>query len=188
MRAPSIFAVAVLSISVLWTGCARKRAVTTPPSPPSAPVEAPAPPPPPAPAPIETPPPAASPFDGDLDAVNRYVAEHGLLADVYFDYDRDELRGDARSRLQLNAEFMKAQPQFVVTLEGHCDERGSIGYNVALGDRRATSSKHYVASLGVADGRMQSVSYGKERPVCTESNEACWSRNRRVHFVITARR
>jgi peptidoglycan-associated lipoprotein len=187
MRAPSILAVATLSISVLWTGCAKKPAVATPPPAPPPPVATPAPPPPP-PAPVETPAPAASPFDGDLDAVNRYVAEHGLLADVYFDYDRDELRGDARSRLQLNAEFMKAQSQFVVTLEGHCDERGSIGYNVALGDRRATSSKSYVASLGVADGRMQTVSYGKERPVCTESNEACWSRNRRVHFVITARR
>jgi peptidoglycan-associated lipoprotein len=133
-------------------------------------------------------PPAPSPFDGDLDAVNRYVTEHGLIADVYFDYDRDELRSDARSRLQQNAEFMKEQLQFVFTLEGHCDERGSIGYNVALGDRRATSSKTYITSLGVAEGRMQTVSYGKERPVCTESNEACWSRNRRVHFVITARR
>jgi peptidoglycan-associated lipoprotein len=127
-------------------------------------------------------------LDGDLDSVNRYVIEKGLIGDVYFDYDRDELRDEARARLQKNAEFMKAQTRFVFTIEGHCDERGSIGYNVALGDRRAASSKTYVSSLGVDAGRMQTVTYGKERPVCAESNEACWSRNRRAHFVITARR
>jgi peptidoglycan-associated lipoprotein len=187
MRAPSITAIVAISLSIIVSACAKKPAQTTPPPPPPAPVEAPAPPPPP-PSPVEAPAPPANPFDGDLDAVNRYVYEHGLIGDVYYDYDRDALRDDARSRLQRNADFMKEQPQFVFTIEGHCDERGTIAYNVALGDRRATSAKSYLASLGVAGARMQTVSYGKERPVCTESGEACWSRNRRAHFVITARR
>ena len=189
MRAPSIIAIAVLSVSIVLIGCAKKppKVEPVPPAPP--PVEAPAPPPPPPPPPAPPPPPpVANPLDGDLDSVRRYVADQGLVGDVYYDYDRDELRDEARLRLQKNAEFMKAQPQFVFTLEGHCDERGSIGYNVALGDRRASAANSYVASLGVAEGKMQTVTYGKERPVCTESNEACWSRNRRAHFVITARK
>lgn len=83
---------------------------------------------------------------------------------------------------------MKAQPQFVFAVEGHCDDRGSIEYNLALGDRRASSAKKYLLSLSVADGNLQTVTYGEERPVCTESGESCWSRNRRAHFVITSRR
>jgi peptidoglycan-associated lipoprotein len=189
MRTSSIVVLAALSLTLLSAGCAKKKpAQTTPPPPPPFEAPAPTPTPPPPPPPVEPPKPAPSPFDGDLDAVNRYVAEQGLLGDVYFDYDRDEIRDDARARLTRNADFMKLQPQFVFSLEGHCDERGTIGYNVALGDRRATSAKSYIATLGVADTRMQTVSYGKERPVCSESNDACWGRNRRVHFVITGRR
>jgi peptidoglycan-associated lipoprotein len=188
MRASTILGVATLSTMLLLTGCKKKQPQTTPPPPQPAPVETPAPPPPPPPAPAPAPTPPPSPFDGDLDAVNSYVNERGLIADVYFDYDRDGLRDDARARLQKNADFMKEQPQFLYSLEGHCDERGSIGYNVALGDRRASSAKGYIVSLGVADGRMKTVSYGKERPVCKEADESCWSKNRRVHFVITGRR
>jgi len=189
MRAPSIIAVFALSMILVVAGCAKKPAETTPTPPPPPPVVTPAPPPPPPPPPPVPPPaPVANPFDGDLASVNRYVEEQGLLGDVYFNYDRDDLLDDARARLQRNADFMKAQPQFVVTIEGHCDERGSIGYNLALGDRRAASAKSYVSTLGVADGRMQTVTYGKERPVCTESDESCWSRNRRAHFVITGRK
>jgi peptidoglycan-associated lipoprotein len=187
MRSLSIIAACIILMAVLLAGCAKKPAQSTPPPPPPAPIEAPAPPTAPA-EPVAPPAPVANPLDGDLNSVNRYVDEQGLIGDVHFDYDRDELRDDARSRLQRNAEFMKAHEQFVFTVEGHCDERGSIGYNVALGDRRASSAKSYVSSLGVADGRMQTVTYGKERPVCTESNESCWSRNRRAHFVITGRK
>jgi peptidoglycan-associated lipoprotein len=187
MRAPSIIAVCIVSMTVVLTGCAKKPAKSAPLPPAPAPIESPAPPA--APPEPEVPPaPVANPLDGDLDSVNRYVYEQGLIGDVYYDYDRDEIRGEARSRLLQNAEFMKAHEQFVFEVEGHCDERGSIGYNVALGDRRASAAKNYVSSLGVADGRMQTVTYGKERPVCTESNESCWSRNRRAHFVITGRR
>lgn len=185
MRTRSIVAVFVISLSLTLTGCHKKAPKVEPVPPAPAPVVTPPPPPPP---PPPAPVPVASPFDGDLDAVNRYVVEQGLIGDVLFDYDRDELRDDARARLQKNAEFMKAQPQFVFTIEGHCDARGSIGYNVALGDHRASTAKAYVGTLGVDAGRMQTVTYGKERPVCEESNEACWSRNRRAHFVITARR
>lgn len=187
MRAPSISAVCIILMVVVLAGCAKKPAQSTPPPPPPAPIEAPAPPTAP-PEPVAPPAPVANPLDGDLDSVNRYVVEQGLIGDVYFDYDRDELRDDARSRLQRNAEFMKAHEQFLFTVEGHCDERGSIEYNIALGDRRASSAKDYVSSLGVAEGRMRTVTYGEERSVCTESNESCWSRNRRAHFVITGRR
>jgi peptidoglycan-associated lipoprotein len=185
MRALSI--VAVCSMTIMLANCAKKPAQSTPPPPPPAPIEAPAPPAPP-PEPVAPPASVANPLEGDLDSVNRYVVEQGLIGDAYFDYDRDELRDDARSRLQRNADFMKAHEEFVFTVEGHCDERGSIGYNVALGDRRASTARNYVSSLGVADERMKTVTYGKERPVCAESNESCWSRNRRAHFVITGRR
>ena len=185
MRAISFFAVYVVAVAVLLTGCAKKAATTAPPPP--APIETSAPPA--APPATEVPPaPVVNPLDGSLDAVNRYVAEQGLIGDVYFDYDREELGEEARSRLQRNAEFMKAQPQFAFTVEGHCDERGSIGYNLALGDRRASAAKRYLVSLGVADGQLATVTYGRERPVCAEPNEACWRQNRRAHFVITARR
>ena len=187
MRAPSITAACIVSMTLVLAGCAKKPAKSTPPPPAPVPVESPAPPVTP-PEPEAPPAPVANPLDGDLDAVNRYVYEQGLIGDVYYEYDRDEIRDNARSRLQRNAEFMKAHEQFVFTVEGHCDERGSIGYNVALGDRRASSAKNYVSSLGVANERMQAVSYGKERPVCSESNESCWSRNRRAHFLITAKR
>jgi len=188
MRVSSFIVVVAVSASLVLSGCAKKKPQTTPPPPAQAPVEKPAPPPPPPPAPEKPPAPAVDPLDGDIASVNAYVRQHGLIDDVYYDYDQSALRDDARARLQANADFMKAHPQFLFSLEGHCDERGSVGYNVALGDRRANSAKSYIASLGVADGIMTTVSYGKERPFCTESNEACWKQNRRTHFVITGRK
>jgi peptidoglycan-associated lipoprotein len=120
--------------------------------------------------------------------VNDYVHAQGLLGDVYFDYDRSELRPEARTRLEANARFLKEHPQFVVTIEGHCDERGTIEYNIALGDRRASAAKRFLEESGVAAGTLRAVSYGKERPVCFESREDCWSKNRRAAFVITGRK
>ena len=111
----------------------------------------------------------------------------GLLGDVYFDYDKAELRDDAKSRLGRNAEFLRARPEFSFTVEGHCDERGTNEYNIALGQRRAAAAVDYIVSLGVPTTRFKTVSYGEERPFCTESNDGCWQKNRRARFVITGR-
>lgn len=130
----------------------------------------------------------ASALSGDLEKVNAYAREQGLLGDVYFDFDRYELKDAARERLRKNADFLKSNPEFLVTLEGHCDERGTNDYNLALGDRRANAAKEYMISLGVSASRFQRVvSYGEERPVCFASNEACWAQNRRAAFVVTGR-
>jgi peptidoglycan-associated lipoprotein len=108
------------------------------------------------------------------------------LQDALFDYDRSEIREDARAVLTRNSEALKQifqnYPDAIVNVEGHCDERGSAEYNLGLGDRRATAAKEFLTELGVPGSKLQTVSYGKERPVCTEANESCWQRNRRVHF------
>jgi peptidoglycan-associated lipoprotein len=107
--------------------------------------------------------------------------------DAYFDYDKFDIRGDARTALQHDAEILKrifqADPSFTVVIEGHCDERGSAEYNLGLGDRRASAAKEFLESLGVPGDRMTTISYGKDRPVCTEANEECYQRNRRAHLT-----
>jgi peptidoglycan-associated lipoprotein len=109
------------------------------------------------------------------------------LGDVYFDLDESSVRDDARSILQRNADWMKRWTSTQVTVEGHCDSRGSSEYNLALGTRRSTSVKDYLVSLGVPAERITVITKGKEQPVCTEENEACWQQNRRGHFIITAK-
>jgi len=103
--------------------------------------------------------------------------------DAYFDYDKADLRPDVRAALSKTADFLKSNPGIKVTVEGHCDERGSTEYNLGLGVRRADSVKQYIVSLGVSADRVNTTSFGKEKPFCTESNEACWQQNRRGHFV-----
>ncbi len=107
--------------------------------------------------------------------------------DAYFDYDKSELREDGRTAMQRDAEILKrifaADPSFTVAIEGHCDERGSAEYNLGLGDRRATAAKEFLVQLGVPADRLTTISYGKDRPVCTEENEACYQRNRRAHLA-----
>jgi len=105
------------------------------------------------------------------------------VKDAFFDYDRYEIRPDARDALARTAEFLRRYPEAKVTIEGHCDERGSLEYNIALGEERAEAVKKFLVSLGIAAERMNVVSYGKERPFCTEHDEACWQQNRRGHFV-----
>jgi peptidoglycan-associated lipoprotein len=105
------------------------------------------------------------------------------VRDAYFDYDKADIRPDARDALSKTADFLKANPSIKVTVEGHCDERGSTEYNLGLGQRRADAVKQYLASLGVPADRMTTVSFGKEKPFCQEHNEACWQQNRRGHFV-----
>src|SRR5215470_12915403 len=105
------------------------------------------------------------------------------VRDAYFDLDKADLRPDAREALTKTAEFLRNYPQAKVTIEGHCDERGSTEYNLALGDRRAAAVKQFLVSQGISADRMSTVSFGKEKPFCMESNEACWQQNRRGHFV-----
>jgi peptidoglycan-associated lipoprotein len=121
------------------------------------------------------PPPPAGPSDDEL-----FMRE---VRDAYFDYDKADLRPDARTALSKTADFLKNYPRFKVTIEGHCDERGSTEYNLGLGDRRASAVKQYMVSLGISADRVNTVSFGKEKPFCNESNESCWQQNRRGHFV-----
>ncbi|HEX6203290.1 MAG TPA: OmpA family protein [Thermoanaerobaculia bacterium] len=176
---------ALLLVLAGAAGCAKKKPVTAP----AADLEvasAPLTPAAPAPAPAAAAAPA-DPWSGDLESVNRYAREQGLLGDVYFAYDRADLRAEARDRLAANGRFLKEHPHFVVRVEGHADERGTNDYNLALGQNRAGSARQYVGALGVDEGRLEVVSYGKERPVCTEPSEDCWWQNRRAAFVIVGR-
>lgn len=102
------------------------------------------------------------------------------LKPVGFPYDRDSLDAVARATLKANAAAIKANPEWEVLVEGHCDERGTVPYNLALGQRRAKSVRDYYMALGIPGGRVATLSYGKERPQCAESTEACWERNRRA--------
>jgi peptidoglycan-associated lipoprotein len=106
------------------------------------------------------------------------------VQDAYFDLDKADIRSDARDALTKTAQFLRSYPQVKVSLEGHCDERGSTEYNLALGDRRAQAAKDFLVAAGIAADRVQTISYGKERPFCQDHNEACWQQNRRGHFVM----
>jgi peptidoglycan-associated lipoprotein len=126
-----------------------------------------------------TPPPAPAPQPSatDEELFSRNVK------DVFFDYDKYDVRPDQQAALQGDAQFLAQHPTMRFTIEGHCDERGSTEYNLALGDRRAGAVKQYLVSLGISADRISTVSFGKEKPFCTQSNEACWQQNRRGHFV-----
>jgi peptidoglycan-associated lipoprotein len=117
------------------------------------------------------------------EAISDVVQEVGGLLPVYFDYDRYSLRKDTKEILQRNADWLSNKTSIKVRIEGHADERGSNEYNLALGDRRARSVMMYLSDLGVT-AELSTVTYGEERPVCSESMEECWSKNRRAEFVI----
>ena len=127
------------------------------------------------------------PLAGDLAQVNAYAQSQGLIGDIFFDFDQSDLRAEARERLAKNAQWLAAHPEFTVTLEGHCDERGTNEYNLALGERRAKSTMNYLVSQGIQANRITIISYGEERPVCTEKTEACWAKNRRANFLVKPR-
>jgi len=105
------------------------------------------------------------------------------LKDIHFEYDRSDIMAGDKVILQAVADFMKAHAEVKVTVEGNCDERGTVEYNLALGVRRAHAAVAYLVSLGVPEGRLSQISYGKEKPLCTNGTEACWSMNRRDHFA-----
>ncbi len=126
-------------------------------------------------APPPPPPPTPSVSDEDLFSQN--------VKDVYFDYDKADVRGDQQSSLQADVQFLNQHANVNITIEGHCDERGSTDYNLALGDQRASAVKNALTAGGISASRIKTISYGKEKPFCTESNEACWQQNRRGHLV-----
>ena len=129
-----------------------------------------------------------APPSSSLDALQRgestATPASSPLKDVYFDFDRYDLRADSREILKANSAWLKANPSAQVQIEGHCDERGTTEYNVALGSRRAESVKDYLVTLGTSTDRLSTISYGEEVPVCREQTEECWQKNRRVRFVV----
>jgi peptidoglycan-associated lipoprotein len=116
-----------------------------------------------------------SPTDEDLFGQN--------VKDVYFDYDKSDIRADQQAALQADIAFLNQHPNISFTIEGHCDDRGSTEYNLALGDKRASSVKNALTTGGISASRIKTISYGKEKPFCMEDNETCWQENRRGHFV-----
>jgi peptidoglycan-associated lipoprotein len=109
----------------------------------------------------------------------------GALQDIHFKFDRNDLDNESRATLRRNASYLKANSSAVIEIQGHCDERGTNNYNVALGERRAHSTKMYLVSQGVSARRIHTISYGEERPFCFDSNVACWQKNRRAHFRVS---
>ena len=185
----------VLLVAVTLSACSRKGPPPAPPPPAPPPVAtAPAPPPPPpAPPRATVPPPPVQPprppSEEDVFAkktLDQLNAE-APLADVLFDYDQFAVRDDQRAALQRNADYLRRWTSVRVSIEGHADLRGTNEYNLALGERRANSVRDYLTGLGLAADRFAVVSKGEETPLCTEDSEACHERNRRAHFVITAK-
>jgi peptidoglycan-associated lipoprotein len=126
-------------------------------------------------------------LSGELPADLAELNRAGYLKDVFFETNKAELRDDTREALAANATWLRAHPSVKVTIEGHCDERNTSEYNLALGWRRANAVKDYIGSFGVEATRLATISYGEERPFATCHDESCWSQNRRARFVITAR-
>ena len=115
------------------------------------------------------------------------VFESKLLKDIYFDYDKYEIRREDEEILRENAAFLKKNPKMKIQIEGHCDERGTAEYNLALGERRANSTKKYLVSLGITSDRISTISYGEERPLDPRNNEEAWAKNRRAHIVVLSK-
>ena len=187
---------AIAAVALLAAGCAKKKVTAAPPPPPppvanAAPATTPRPTPPPAVVTERAAAPApASPYP---DAKTRARIDQLLakIEDAYFDYDKASLRPDAMKALQADStelrDILKDYPDYKLTIEGHADERGSAEYNVALGDRRAGAAKEYLVGVGIPSTQLDVISYGKEKPVCQDHDEACWQRNRRIHIVAMAR-
>ncbi|MGE5246459.1 MAG: peptidoglycan-associated lipoprotein Pal [Betaproteobacteria bacterium] len=189
-RVQRLFSTVALTaaIAIVAAGCHKKvppQAPAPPPPPPAAPAPPPPPPPPP-PAPAPAPKPLTEEEVFAQKSLEQLNAEHPL-DDAFFDLDKSDIRDDAKPALQKDAAWMQKWTSTQVTIEGHCDERGSSEYNLALGERRANAVKDYLVSLGVPAGRLATISKGKEQPFCTGHDESCWQQNRRGHFIVTAK-
>lgn len=175
----------LLSILVLW-GCPKKAEVTTSPeSQETAPSVAPAKEEPQVEQKTEPMKEEAKPEAAQEEAKERAAAASAGLQPIYFDFDKSFIRDDARPVMKANAEWLKANPKVKIKIEGNCDERGTKEYNQALGQRRATSAKKYLTDMGISAKRISLISYGKEKPICTEHTEDCWQKNRRDDFAAT---
>lgn len=190
-RDSKVLIVLVLLLTVVVSACAKKKPPVARPLPPPPAMDAPA-----APAPPPEPPkPVAEPVvvppmppedtigSKSLDDLNR----DSPLRPLYFELDSSDVSADGQKVLQANASVMKQYPGMQVTIEGHCDERGTAEYNLALGERRALAAKNYLVSLGIPADKIKTVSYGKEFPFDPGHDDGAWSKNRRAHFVITAK-
>jgi peptidoglycan-associated lipoprotein len=190
MRRTTTALLYVAIVLVLGTSaCAKRPAMTQasapPPTPPA--VVAPTPAPPAAPAPAAAAPAPAPPAPAPARPAPAEFRPAADLPDVYFDFDKSAIRPDAARVLRVSADWLAKHADQAVLIEGHCDERGTAEYNLALGDRRARAARDFLVANGVAAGRITLISYGEDRPQCTDRNEACWSRNRRAHFVVKPR-
>jgi peptidoglycan-associated lipoprotein len=177
----------VLGLSVAACGKKAPQVSVPPPVPPTVPTVAPPPPAPPPPAQPPAPPRALTEDELFAQKSLAQLNAEKPLGDVFFDLDASTIKDESRAVLTTDAAWLKRWSSVKISLEGHCDERGSAEYNLALGERRATAVRDYLLSLGVSPASIVTVSKGKEAPFCSESNESCWQQNRRGHFVITAK-
>ena len=194
-RGSHVTVVSLLILGVVLAGCAKRPATTqasapAPTAPPAAAPAVPAQPAAPPAAAAAAPRPATSAPAAPSAAVRPSPKEFAAVADlkdVFFDFDKYDIRSGDAKILDANSVWLKANPNHLVLIEGHCDERGTKEYNLALGERRAKSTMNYLVSQGVQASRITIISYGEERPQCTEKNEPCWSKNRRAHFLVKPR-
>ena len=188
--------VALATVSIAGVGCKKKVAAAAPPPPaPQPTAQAPRPQPvaqqprtaTQTPAPQQASQPPRTPNAATRARIDTLLAR---IEDAYFDYDKHTLRPDAIQALQTDStelrDILKDYPDYKLTVEGHCDERGSAEYNVALGQERAQAAKDYLVQVGIPSDQLATISYGKEKPACEEHDEACWQKNRRIHIVAQA--
>ena len=185
--------VSVAAMAMIAVGCTKKKVAAAPPP---APAPAPARSTPAAETPTrasaaparETPPAARVPSEAVKQRIDELLAR---IQDAYFDYDKHALRPDALKTLESDSaelrDILAQYPQYKLSIEGYCDERGSAEYNMALGDARAKAAKDYLVGVGIPDSQLSVVSYGKEHQVCDEHNEGCWQKNRRIHIIAMAK-
>jgi peptidoglycan-associated lipoprotein len=191
-RFGSLKVLAAASLCIFATACAKKQVAVAPPPPPPPAAVAPAPAPAvtrPAPAPtrpqqVAQTPPSRYPSAEVRARIDELI---GRIQDAYFDYNQHTLRPDAVTTLNADSKelamIMQQYPDYKLKIEGYCDERGSAEYNIALGDARAKAAKDYLVSVGVGANQLDTVSFGKENPVCTDHEESCWQKNRRIHIA-----
>ena len=161
----TLILLSILLIALLAFGCGKKPAVESPTKPTTSNTPD-----------KQVPPNPDNPPPGDVVTAMDFVT-------IYFDFDKSNIRDDARNGLKNNFDMLKSNPDMRVLIEGHCDERGTVEYNLALGERRARAAMEYLANLGISRDRMSIISYGKERPAVLGSNEDAWAKNRRDEFV-----